>query len=110
MKTIIKKAETFRRSLKFTNKRTGGTVDLTGCTAYSQMRDVPGGTVLATAECTIVPTDGTVNVLFDKTVTADLPLGDAGYDVWLVCDDEQKPIFTEEVTIIDSYTEVEDGA
>lgn len=106
MKTIIKKAETFCRSLTFTNKRTGGIVDLTGCTAYSQMRKKPGTTspVLATATCTIDIATGTVNVLYDKTITASLAVGEAGYDVWLVCDSEQKPIFTELVEIVDSYT------
>ena len=104
---IIKKAETFRRTLQFSNKQTGGVVDLTGCTAYSQMRTKPGGTLLATAECSIDTATGTVIALFDKEITAALPIGEAGYDVWLVCGDDQKPIFTELVTIIDPYTVIE---
>lgn len=107
MKTIIKKTETFRRELKFSNKKTGGTIDLTGCTAFSQMRTVPGGELLAEAICSVDASAGTVYVLYDKTVTASLPLGGAGYDVWLVCGDEQKPIFTELVSIIDPYTVIE---
>ena len=106
-KRIIKKAETFRRSLRFSNKQTGGTIDLTGCTAYSQMRTKPGGTLLATAVCTIDIPTGTVIVLFDAELTEALPLGEAGYDVWLVCGDDQKPIYTELVTIIDPYTVIE---
>ena len=44
MRTIIIQNETFRRSLKFTDIKTGAVLDLTGCTAFAQMRDKPGGT------------------------------------------------------------------
>ena len=105
MTTIIKKAETFRRTLKFSDKNTGAPIDLTGCTAQSQMRTKPGGTLLADAVCTVA--DGMVTALWDKTTTSAFTEGKAGYDIWLICDGEQKPIFTEEVEIIKAYTEVE---
>ena len=112
-RTIIKRAETFRRNLRFTHRTTGANIDLSGCTARCQMRDEPGGTLLADAQCTVEGVTGKVIVVFDKNVTAGLPLGEAGYDVWLVADGEQRPIFTEKVTIVDPYTdmtEVESGS
>lgn len=104
MATIIERGETFRRTLKFSRKNTGESIDLTGCTAHSEMRNKPKGTLLATATCTIG--SGIVEALFDKTATAGLPLGEAGYDIWLVCGDDQKPVFTERVSVIDPYTDL----
>ena len=106
MTTIIKQNETFRRSLKLTQTQTGVTQDLTGCTAYSQMRNVPGGDLIATAEVTIDAEQGVITALWTAEQTADFPLGTCGYDIWLKCEDDQKPIYTEQVSVIKSYTEI----
>lgn len=106
MKTIIKKAETFRRSLKFTNIKTGGILDLTGCVAYSQMRKSPGGDLLDTATCSINTGTGVISVLWSADMTAAWPLGDCGFDVWIESDGEQKPIYTELCAVVKSWTDM----
>lgn len=106
MKTIIKQSETFRRALKFTNIKSGEIIDLTGCTAYSQMRTEPSGELLAEAECAIDTNNGVVSATWSKEQTATFPVGKAGYDIWLRSGDEQKPIFEEEVIIKQGYTEI----
>ena len=105
MKTIITQAETFRRSLKFTSLKTGAIINLDGCEAYSQMRKKPKGELLGTATCSIDIEQGVVTAMWSKEQTASWEIGQAGYDIWLVCGEEQKPIFTEEVKIIAGYTE-----
>lgn len=106
MNTIIKQSETFRRTLKFTHVKSGEIIDLTGCTAYAQMRTEPGGTLLDEATCAIDTANGIVSATWSAEQTANLPLGKAGYDIWLKCGDEQKPIFTEQVTVVKGYTEI----
>jgi hypothetical protein len=105
MSTIIKQSETFRRALKFNNLKTGAVIDLTGCEAYSQMRKHPKGELLGTAICAIDITQGIITATWSKEQTAEFPVGQAGYDIWLVSGDEQKPIYTETVEIIAGYTE-----
>lgn len=102
----IKRSETFRRVLRFRNRLTNTAPDLTGCTARCQMRSEPGGELLATAMCYVSPDSGSVTAVFSREMTADLPLGKVGYDIWLIGDGEQKPIYTEEVMIVDSYTDM----
>ena len=106
MKTIIKKAETFRRALKLTDSQTHGVPDLSQCSARSQMRTAPAGVLLGEAICTIDTERGIVYALWTSDQTAEWASGDAGYDIWLICQTEQKPIFTERVTIADAYTEM----
>jgi len=107
MRTIIKQAETFRRSLKFTDLKTGAKLDLTGCTAYSQMRNKPGGTLYDSAECTVDTVNAVISALWDKDLTAAWPEGPCGFDIWLVCGGEQKPIYSEECVVAVSYTDIE---
>ena len=106
MKTIIKKAETFRRSLKFTDLKTGGILDLTGCAAYSQMRKSPGGDLLDTAVCSIDTGTGVISALWSADMTAEWPVGDCGFDIWLVSDEEQKPIYTEMCSVVLPWTDM----
>ena len=106
MKTIISQAETFRRALKFTNVKSGEIVNLTGCTAYSQMRVKPKGTWHSDATCAIDTNNGIITATWSKEQTAQFPLGVLGYDIWLTCDGEQKPIFSEQVEIVEGYTEI----
>ena len=103
--TIIKQKETFRRVLKLTDTKSGAVLDLTGVSAYSQMRKQPGGELLGTAQCTVNEQKGEVEVLWTASQTEFFPLGNAGYDVWLTLEGDQKPIYTEAVEIILGYTE-----
>lgn len=105
MATIIKQRETFRRVLQCTDTKSGAVIDLTGVSAYSQMRKQPGGELVGTAQCTVDGKKGEIEVLWTATQTGSFPLGSAGYDVWLTFEGDQKPIYTETVEIIQGYTE-----
>ena len=105
-KNIVKQSETFRRSYRFRNAETKAVIDLSGCTAYSQMRDKPGGSVIKTATCSIDDTAGRVTVLWTSDKTASLEAGTYYFDVWLKSGDDQKPFTTEEVEIIPTITEI----
>ena len=117
--TIIKQAENFERVKVLKYKDTDQPVDLSGCTAYSQMRVTPGGDLIATAECSVSPVEGRVTAAFSSEQTADIEPGTYGFDIWLKCEDVLKPIHTEEIKIVKRYTEnfeigevgeVDDGA
>lgn len=105
MTTIIKRGETFRRSLKLTYAETGEIVDLSECMAFSQMRTAPGGTLVGTGACTIKVDMGTVYALWTSEKTQAMSPGKYGYDIWLVSGDERKPIYTELVEVVDRYTD-----
>lgn len=105
-KNICKQSETFRRSYRFRNGETKAILDLTGCTAYSQMRDKPNGTLVANATCSIDTAVGRVTVLWTKDQTAEIAPGHYVFDVWLKCGDDQRPFVTEEVDIIPTITEI----
>lgn len=115
MTTIIKRGETFRRSLKLTYAETGLKVDLSDCQVYSQMRTSPGGRLIGTAACTMNQETATIYALWTAEATSAMSPGKYGYDVWVVNGDERKPIYTEEVEVVDPYTdnmpalEVSDG-
>ena len=53
MKTIIKKGESFRKVIRMKYADSGIPVDLSECTAFSQMRTEPGGMLIETGACTI---------------------------------------------------------
>ena len=104
----VKQGENFTPCIKLTHKKTGAPVDLTGCTAYSQMRTAPNGELIATGNCIIDYPNGRITVQYDSQTTNEIPLGNYGYDVWLLPDGDQnakRPIWTEEVTIIGRYTD-----
>ena len=104
MNTVIKQAETFRRVLKLTYVEDNSLPDLTGCIAYSQMRKTAGGALLGDAICNIDNSQGTISALWSKEQTADWSLGVCGFDIWLKCGEEQKPIYTEQCQVMPSYT------
>lgn len=104
-RTIIKQAQSFDRVKVLKYSDTGDYVDLSGCTAYCQMRTEPGGDLVATAECSVTPLLGRVSATFTSDTTASIEPGDYGFDIWLVCGDEKKPIHTELVTVVKRYTE-----
>ena len=110
MAIIIKQKETFRVSLKLTDAVSGSALDLTDCTAYSQIRKKPGGDLIATGACAVNAPKGTVDVLWTDMQTAEFPLGTCGFDVWLVFPNDndsydQKAIYTDEISVIQGYTE-----
>ena len=110
MSVIIKQNETFRVSLKLRDEKSGMTLDLTDCSAYSQMRKKPGDDLIATATCTVNASKGTIDILWTADQTADFPLGTCGFDVWLVFPNdndafEQKVIYTDQIEVVQSYTE-----
>lgn len=110
MATIVKQNETFRVSLKLTDAVSGSALDLTDCTAYSQMRRKPGDDLIATAQCTVNASKGVIDVLWTADQTADFPLGTCGFDVWLVFPNdndayEQKAIYTDQIEVGMGYTE-----
>lgn len=100
----IKKREDYTKYLHLEYPETHEAVDLTDCEAYCQMRDVPGGTLLATATCTMDETNGDIWAKFSGADTADMPEGEAGYDIWIVENGRKHPIYTTRVMIVDSYT------
>ena len=110
MATVIKQKETFRVSLTLTDAVSGSALDLTDCTAYSQMRKKPGDSLIATAQCTVNDAKGSIDVLWTADQTAEFPLGMCGFDVWLVFPNdndayEQKAIYTDQIQVIQGYTE-----
>ena len=83
-------------------------VDLTGITAYSQMRTepAPNGQVVATAVCTVDNANHTVTVVYPSTQTEEIALGDYGYDIWLMDECNRKlPIYSTRCRVIGRYTD-----
>lgn len=103
--TIIKIGQTFRRQVALTYVDDGKPVDLTGCSAYCQMRDVPGGQLKATAVCTMDVAMGQITATFSPADTATLTEGEYGYDIWLVSEGDKVPLYTERVSVIKRYTD-----
>ena len=107
----IKQGEDYQKILILQYAETQTPVDLSGCSAYSQMRDVPGGTLVATADCSVDYDNGIVTVLYDADATEDIAEGEYGFDIWLVdSDDLQHCIYEARVKIVKPYTENVGGA
>jgi len=104
-KTTIKKGESFRKVIRMKYADSGIPVDLSECTAYSQMRTSPGGMLVDSGACTIEADTGSIYVLYSAERTEEMEPGSYGYDIWLVKGNERKPIYTELVDIIDRYTD-----
>ena len=104
-KTIIKKGESFRKVIRMKYADSGIPVDLSECTAFSQMRTAPGGVLIDTGACTIEADTGSIYVLYNAERTNEMNEGHYGYDVWLVKGSERKPIYTELVDVVDRYTD-----
>ena len=101
----IKRREDYTKYLHLEYPDTHEPVDLTGCRAYCQMRDVPGGELLATAACTMDGENGDIWVKFSGSDTVNIPVGEAGYDVWIIENNRKHPIYTTRCMIVDAYTE-----
>lgn len=104
----VKQAENFAPCIKLTYKRTGAPVDLTGLKAYSQMRTEPNGELVATAQCTVGTQSGRITAVYNSNVTANIPVGEYGYDIWVIPDNDEsqkRSIWTERVQIVGRYTD-----
>ena len=106
--TIVRQGDTFRRSITLTYKQTGTIVDLTGCTAYSQMRSKPGEALCFDGDTSIDVATGKIIVTFAKEDMETLEPGDYGFDVRLEADNDRKTIYTERITVVLPYTEMDD--
>lgn len=106
-KSTLKIGQTFRKQIALTYVDTSTPVNLTGCEAYCQMRTVPGGTLLAEADCGVDEALGKITVTFSAEDTANIPEGTYGYDIWITSEGDKVPLYTEQVAVVKSYTEVE---
>lgn len=100
----IKQGETYRKRIEMMYADDREPVDLTGYSAYSELRDRPGGTLVATADCSISAVDGVVTVLLSSAQTDAIEEGVYGMDVWIVSEEEKHPIYTNSVQIVKRYT------
>ena len=105
MKTVVKQGDTLRRKVNLTYKITSAEVDLTGCTAYAEVRTSPGQELLLTGTTEITASTGKITVTFDKTQTATLEPGEYGFDIRLEKDSDRQTIYTERFTVVKPYTE-----
>ena len=102
---IIKQNEDYIKRFYFEEADTGEPISLTGVTAYSQLRDKPGGTLKATASCVVDTTDNFITVTYSASQTAELEPGEYGYDVWIVENGLKHPIYTARVAVVAPYTD-----
>ena len=101
----IKRGEFYVKHLQLAYADTKEPLDLTGCSAYCQIRDVPGGTLLATGTCTISEETGEIWARFSGSQTEGLPLGECGYDIWLQETSVARyPLYTTRCQVVDAYT------
>lgn len=105
--TDLRQGDTFRRKLELTYKDSGNPADLTGCSAYCQVRRSPGQELLLTASATI--DGGNILVLLTKQQTATLEPGEYGFDVRLESGTDRRTLYTELVTVVLPFTEREDA-
>ena len=107
----IKQNEDYTKYLHLQYADTLEPLDLTGCSVYSQLRDKPNGTLKATATVTVTAASGDITVLYSAAQTLALPVGEYGFDVWIVdSDGKNHPVYTARVQIIGRYTEDLGGA
>jgi len=103
----IKQYEDYTKYLHLQYADTGEPLDLTGCSFYSQLRDHPNGTLKATATVSVTAASGDIWVTYAASATGALPVGEYGYDVWIVDSNSKKHcIYTARVQIIGRYTEI----
>ena len=104
--TDLRQGDTFRRVLSLTYKGSGEPADLTGCTAYCQVRRSPGQELLLNASATI--NGGEIMVLLTRQQTGSLEPGEYGFDVRLECDGDRRTLYTEWINLIKPFTERSD--
>ena len=104
----IKQGEDYIKVLKLQYADSLEPVNLTGVTAYSSMRDRPGGELYANANCSVITLDGQITVHYSDLQTAAMPIGDAGFDVWIEENGRKHAIYTARVQIVPPYTVIGD--
>lgn len=83
-------------------------VDLTGCSAYCQLRDKPKSeNVKITGSVAIDPSQGTITATFTPAQTATLDAGDYGFDIRLESEGDVKTIRSYIVKLVIPWTELE---
>lgn len=103
---VIKQNEDYIKRFYFEEAETGNPISLTGITAYSQLRDKPGGTLKATGSCVVNTTNNYIEVSYLSEQTATLDPGEYGFDVWIVENGLNHPIYTARVMVEAPYTEI----
>ena len=124
---VYRQGDTIRRGVKLAYKGTGDPVNLTGCTAYSQMRRIPGDELVLEGIPSIDIAQGTVRVEFTAEQTSLIEPGTYGFDIRLksvwrasrpdIGDYSINPVgqsgtdvitlYTERIQIVEAYTEME---
>lgn len=107
MNTIIRQGDTFTKRITVTYAGTRNPVDLTGFSAYCQLRAYPGQALICDAETSVNPEAGQVYISFSAEQTAALEPGEYGYDVRIVSSLCRRTIFSERITVKKPYTELE---
>lgn len=110
MEAVIKQGDTYIKRVYLYYAGTKNPINLTGYTAHCQLRNYPGGTLIAEAETSVVPESGCVSIAFSKDQTAGFEPGKYGYDIRIESANGRKTIFTEQVTVVKPYTELESGS
>ena len=105
-RVIIRQGDTLSREISLKYKKTLTVVDLTGCTAFSQLRKKPGDELCLEGTCSINTETGVVTVEYTADQIQTLEFGDYGFDVRLVLDDQKKTIYTERFTLVIPYTDL----
>lgn len=105
IKIAHKRGDTLRRTIVL-NYQNGTPVNLTGVEVYSQMRDKPGGELKAEAECAVDIALGRIMVTYSAAQVNALEIGHYGYDIRVVSEGDVQTIYTQEVEVIEPYTEV----
>ena len=78
---VYRQGDTIRFGVKLAQKGTGDPTNLTGCTAFSQMRKYPEGELIAEGTPYINVPLGIVGIEYTKDQTAQLEPGEYGYDI-----------------------------
>ena len=105
---VVKQGDTLSRDISLRYKKTNAVVDLTGCTAYSQLRTKPGEELKLEGVTSINTETGTISVAYSADQMETLDPGDYGFDVRLELDNERKTVYTERFTLVKPYTELSD--
>lgn len=107
-KITIVQGDTLRRNIVLTYDN-DSPVSLTGCEAFSQLRSWPGEELQAEAECVIDAALGRITVTYSADQTAALDPGDYGYDIRITSEGDVRTIWSERISIVVPYTEVENA-
>lgn len=104
MATIThKRGDTLRKTISLTYD-TGAAVNLTGVEAFSQLRDRPGGELIAEGTCEVYESLGRVTVTYTAEQINALDIGTYGFDVRIRSGEDVHTLYTEEIHVIEPYT------